>query len=410
VVTIDTEILRRGRWQRLKQDSVGLIVGFIATRRRITLSRGGGNKGRLRQTKEWAAFVAHLSTCERCKKVGRCETGSYLLRRADDAKHNTATGFSKGMTPPLLRLRLKGERLVASCLKCKGPMVRCGIQSDGIQRIICTSCNVRLQVAYSRVTARKSNKYRLAAYLLGAGKSVREVETMTGVPKKTVSDIRKDVMRNSDVFCGCGQEAGHKGWCSFRYDRSPARQAFMTRWGRPPLELNIDTINLLRSQGKPVREIAALLGVNRNTITCRLAEQRAAGRRLPWFCVGMFNTRAALAIRRYWLMTSPMPSGEAFSEAMTELWKAARVSGCPSCGAVRKYSNGQCRRCLTMRLVIQRAELAIAGTIRAFIYEAQQPLRDLVDSLSEKRGLRPAQRLQMLVEKVSGTRNIQTES
>lgn len=315
-------------------------------------------------------------------------------------------------------IRLSNDRLyfsadiLASCLQCRGPLVRCGLLPDGGQRLLCKPCGVRIQASYShsRIYKNKVGKYRLAAYLLGMGRSIREVESLVGISKKTVNDIRKSIMRNADVLCGCGQEIGHKGWCSFRYDRSPARQAFMSRMGRPPKEVSIELINLLRSQGKPVREIAALLGVHRGTINLRLAEQREAGRQLPWFCVGRFNLRASLAIRRYRLLSEPLPSGDAFSETMNELWIAARDSGCPSCGAVRKQSNSFCRRCITVRLVIERAESAIVGTIRGLINEAQQPLKEFMDSLSQKRGLRPAQRLRMLVEQVSGNeRNIQAQ-
>ena len=260
--------------------------------------------------------------------------------------------------------------MVACCIECRGPMVKAGLLDDGIQRIICTPCRVRLQVSYSRMRVRKTSKGRLAAYLLGAGKSIREVARMSGISKKTVNDIRKDVMRNSDVLCGCGQEAGHNGWCSFRYDRSPARQAFMARMGRPPKEISIEIINLLREQGKTWSEVALLLGVNRNTINRRRAEYKSMGRTAPWFCIGTMSTRTAIAIRRYYLMFEPVPgvaTGEDWQKAMNELWKAARDLGCPSCGVVRKQSNGTCRRCLTIRRAIQQVEWAVAGTIRQWI-------------------------------------------
>lgn len=253
-------------------------------------------------------------------------------------------------------------------------------------------------------------RYRLVAYLLGAGKSLREVESMTGVSRKTVNDIRRSVFQNADVLCGCGQEAGHKGWCSFRYAQSPERQAMMTRMGRPPKIVNVELVKLLRAQGRPVREIAEMLHVTRTTIHRKLNEDRERGRMPPWFCLGILNTRAALAIKRYELMTQPIDSGEDFSKAMTGLWKAARDSGCPKCGAVRKMSNAECRRCITIRLIIQRVEGEIAGTIQAFIDETQRPLREFVDSLASRRGLSSTQRLRMLIGKVNGNqRAIETQ-
>ena len=290
-------------------------------------------------------------------------------------------------------------------------MIRYGTASNGVQRIGCRPCGFSLLVAYSysRTSTRKPHKYRLAAYLLGMGKSTREVESMIGLSKKTVNDIRKSVVSNAEIFCGCGQEAGHQGWCAFRYDRSPARQAFMTRWGRPPADIDIDLVNCLRAQGKPVREIAALLKVDRNTINRHLKLYRDTKRLLPWFCLGSFNTRTSIAIRRYRLMHEPVLSGESFTETMNELWKATRDAGCPKCGSVRKQSTSECRRCITLRLIIQRAEDEIRATIYSLIHAAQEPLREFVESLAERRGLSSAQRLNLLIRRVSGTRNIQTE-
>lgn len=34
------------------------------------------------RTKEWEAFVAHLSACGLCAKVGRCGVGTWLLEKA----------------------------------------------------------------------------------------------------------------------------------------------------------------------------------------------------------------------------------------------------------------------------------------------------------------------------------------
>lgn len=284
-------------------------------------------------------------------------------------------------------------------------MIRYGYAANGAARIACRPCGVSLNAeqTYSRLSVRKPTKYRLAAYLLGAGKSTREVESMIGISKKVVNDIRRSIFQNTDVLCGCGQEAGHRGWCSFRYDQSPARQATMARMGRPPKTINVELVKLLRAQGQPFREIAALLGVNRATIYRKLEEDHERGRMPPWFCVGILNKRAALAIKRLELMEQPIESGEAFSNAMSEVWKAARDSGCPKCGAVRKLSNGECRRCITIRIIIHQAESEIAGTVRAFIFEAQRPFREFANSLAKRRGLQPAQRLQMLLEKVHGT-------
>jgi hypothetical protein len=67
--------------------------------------------------------------------------------------------------------------------------------------------------------------------MLFAGNSIREIRAATGVSKNTVRRY-KDVLgvRNIDIRCACGKQAGHRGWCSHRLAKSPARMAFLSRW------------------------------------------------------------------------------------------------------------------------------------------------------------------------------------
>ena len=66
--------------------------------------------------------------------------------------------------------------------------------------------------------------------LLADGFGVREIASIVGASKITVNRYRKIIVCNGAVrlICPCGAAAGHRGWCSWRYQRSPARQALHT--------------------------------------------------------------------------------------------------------------------------------------------------------------------------------------
>jgi hypothetical protein len=59
--------------------------------------------------------------------------------------------------------------------------------------------------------------------LLLSGKSLREVERESGAAKRTIQLIRQRIAHLIPP-CPCGQFAGHRGWCSFRYQQSLLRQ------------------------------------------------------------------------------------------------------------------------------------------------------------------------------------------
>jgi transposase-like protein len=67
-----------------------------------------------------------------------------------------------------------------------------------------------------------------------AGNTARHATRVLGLASNTVrTAYRKLRERLGPVKCACGQEAGHRGWCKVRFQKSPKRQAFMKRWDPP---------------------------------------------------------------------------------------------------------------------------------------------------------------------------------
>lgn len=64
---------------------------------------------------------------------------------------------------------------------------------------------------------------------LATGASVREAAACAGVASKTAWTLRKEIValfkaHGKTILCGCGGDAGHKGWCRHRFLASPKRQ------------------------------------------------------------------------------------------------------------------------------------------------------------------------------------------
>jgi hypothetical protein len=67
---------------------------------------------------------------------------------------------------------------------------------------------------------------------LMAGGSIRRVAATHGVSPGTVKRYRSMIATQlCEVICACGAPAGHRGWCAAGFEKSPQRQAFMSRWG-----------------------------------------------------------------------------------------------------------------------------------------------------------------------------------
>lgn len=71
----------------------------------------------------------------------------------------------------------------------------------------------------------KPAKQALLRRLLADGESVRKIARAVGCAKPTVGRYAK--LYRVPVLCPCGKDSRHNGWCSWRYLRSPARQAWI---------------------------------------------------------------------------------------------------------------------------------------------------------------------------------------
>jgi hypothetical protein len=61
--------------------------------------------------------------------------------------------------------------------------------------------------------------------LLLCGNSVRGIASALGVSRQTVVRYAKAFCVRAK--CGCGEQAGHRGWCWYRFQFSPARQGWI---------------------------------------------------------------------------------------------------------------------------------------------------------------------------------------
>jgi hypothetical protein len=68
------------------------------------------------------------------------------------------------------------------------------------------------------------------------GATIREVCYIEGISRQTAQEYRASTLSVQEedglppILCPCGRPTGHKGWCSFRLQYSPKRQALLNRW------------------------------------------------------------------------------------------------------------------------------------------------------------------------------------
>ncbi len=72
--------------------------------------------------------------------------------------------------------------------------------------------------------------------LMRAAHSIKGAARIVGCANNTAMAYREAVIASHEDLdgvppkCPCGQNSGHRGWCSHRYSNSPRRQEFMRNW------------------------------------------------------------------------------------------------------------------------------------------------------------------------------------
>lgn len=98
-----------------------------------------------------------------------------------------------------------------------------GRHRDGRQRLRCRVCKATILIGEGK---RSTNKAAIISALLIPGATIRSVSSLLGVSKITVLKWSKTISRTP---CPCGQKAGHRGWCRWRFLKSPDRQEVMLK-------------------------------------------------------------------------------------------------------------------------------------------------------------------------------------
>ena len=79
-------------------------------------------------------------------------------------------------------------------------------------------------------TIKNEAKERLLHHFLEGG-TMNGAERLGIVAKDTASSYFYKFQSEGHVFvCPCGNGLSHRGWCAFRFLKSPSRQAFIYRW------------------------------------------------------------------------------------------------------------------------------------------------------------------------------------
>lgn len=107
----------------------------------------------------------------------------------------------------------------------------------------------------------KPEKVQRLVSAMADGYGIRTVAKMVGCSWITVRRYWKveGVRRGR---CGCGDLASHNGWCSWRYQRSDLRQAFMCAWDRSRTGSGKVAMRWPYLRDEPTSEYALMMAVN----------------------------------------------------------------------------------------------------------------------------------------------------
>lgn len=83
---------------------------------------------------------------------------------------------------------------------------------------------------------RQNGKLDRAFDLLRSGNSIRATARAAGMGHATVIKLNRLMRIHAEAQgliyepkCGCGKPSTHRGWCVYRYNQSPVRQAAMKK-------------------------------------------------------------------------------------------------------------------------------------------------------------------------------------
>lgn len=121
-----------------------------------------------------------------------------------------------------------------NCSSCIYPrkMVRAGKDRNNQQRWKCAHCG---SVTTSRnglprgVYPSRRPTFDAAAELFKQGTAVRAVARQLEIRPRTARRWKDLIVGDAVIYCACGKPSGHQGWCSIRFQQSPARQDWLAR-------------------------------------------------------------------------------------------------------------------------------------------------------------------------------------
>lgn len=169
--------------------------------------------------------------------------------------------------------------------------------------------------------------------------------------------------------------------------------------GRPKKYVDLEHVKALRAQGLNWAEIAAEVGVHRNTLQLiRVDENLAAGKLVTKKCGGYCQRKLPLS---QFSVDKSRRDGRNLKcrECVSRRWKELYSSPCVDCGNPRRsVTPGQCARCYRMTALLKRTEWEVASLIGRMITEKR---KELTDDLVKDERMRPVDKLLMLVERVT---------
>src|SRR5271156_5619045 len=121
-----------------------------------------------------------------------------------------------------------------ACVRCGRSLRKFGHRGDGLQRFQCPACLTVICEPHQKYYFTPKQIVKLFK-AWRQGLVVKEAGSASGI-KSTIT-IRKYFaafrQEFGDSFCPCGKNALHRGWCSYRLQKSPKRQAFLKSWHTP---------------------------------------------------------------------------------------------------------------------------------------------------------------------------------